>query len=521
MAERHWVGSNAIWDSVAGTKWALTSGGVGGQAVPTSLDDVFFDAGSGSVFVGLTAATVNAKTLICTGFTGTLSGSSQLNVAGNVTFFSGMTLNCTGLLNITAVATLTSGNKTWGGALTLVANVTHTFINNWTIGGNLTAGNTPTLNGGITISVGGSYNIANSNLNCNLIMNGTGTLAASTGIFTSSGSSVTINTTGTTTIGNLVLNGAIPFTYSAGTVNITTGTTLSLTNYTSTLNINPITLYNLTIGGVSTVTLGQNVNVRNLTTIGTLGQTSTLNGNTLNTAGLTKAGTSAIVNGTTNIVLNGTGSWTDTTSIAGGYISNNITINTSGVLTLVGSNHRYRTGTITYTSGTVIPGTSTFNIDASTTLNTNGMSFYNLTLTNSPTITNNSLLSVSNNLSYAAGSVITFAGTNGWTTKNFYILTSNNISHTLVAGKSYRVTTYFESISTTSSLKDSLISSIPGTKSVFTLDYGATQNVGYTNAVDIDSSIGQTIWTFNGVVTRTNNWNVFDSSIVNNKTFIF
>ena len=35
MADRYWVGGAAQWDSVVGVKWALTSGGVGGQAVPT------------------------------------------------------------------------------------------------------------------------------------------------------------------------------------------------------------------------------------------------------------------------------------------------------------------------------------------------------------------------------------------------------------------------------------------------------------------------------------------------------
>jgi hypothetical protein len=41
MANRFWVGGTASWDGTAGTKWALTSGGAGGQAVPTSADDVY------------------------------------------------------------------------------------------------------------------------------------------------------------------------------------------------------------------------------------------------------------------------------------------------------------------------------------------------------------------------------------------------------------------------------------------------------------------------------------------------
>jgi len=42
MANRYWVGGSDQWNGTAGTKWALTSGGAGGQTVPTSADDVFF-----------------------------------------------------------------------------------------------------------------------------------------------------------------------------------------------------------------------------------------------------------------------------------------------------------------------------------------------------------------------------------------------------------------------------------------------------------------------------------------------
>ena len=42
MADRYWVGGTANWDGTAGTKWATSSGGLGGASVPTSADDVFF-----------------------------------------------------------------------------------------------------------------------------------------------------------------------------------------------------------------------------------------------------------------------------------------------------------------------------------------------------------------------------------------------------------------------------------------------------------------------------------------------
>ena len=75
MANRYWVGGTASWDGTAGTKWALTSGGAGGQAVPTSADDVFFSAlstGTCTIDTGNTGA----KSINCTGFTGTITGTA-------------------------------------------------------------------------------------------------------------------------------------------------------------------------------------------------------------------------------------------------------------------------------------------------------------------------------------------------------------------------------------------------------------------------------------------------------------
>jgi hypothetical protein len=110
MANRYWVGGTAAWDATAGTKWALTSGGAGGQAVPTAADDVFFsNLSTGTCNVG-TSHTINS--LNCTGFAGTLSGAGQLTVASNVTFAAGQGLTWNGTLSITGTGTLTTGGKT-------------------------------------------------------------------------------------------------------------------------------------------------------------------------------------------------------------------------------------------------------------------------------------------------------------------------------------------------------------------------------------------------------------------------
>jgi hypothetical protein len=95
MANRFWVGGTDSWNATAGSKWALTSGGAGGEAVPTSADDVFFDGASGSVTVTVSAG-ANCLSLNFTGFTGTLAGSLNINVFGNFTLSSTMTWSHSG-----------------------------------------------------------------------------------------------------------------------------------------------------------------------------------------------------------------------------------------------------------------------------------------------------------------------------------------------------------------------------------------------------------------------------------------
>jgi len=120
MANRHWVGGTATWDGTAGTKWATTSGGAGGAAVPTSSDDVFFDGASGAVTVTTSGtATDVCNNLDFTGFTGTFSIASNtyVNVYGNLTLVSGMTLSGTNVgsrwqfLATATGKTITTGGK--------------------------------------------------------------------------------------------------------------------------------------------------------------------------------------------------------------------------------------------------------------------------------------------------------------------------------------------------------------------------------------------------------------------------
>jgi hypothetical protein len=79
MASLFWVGGTTTWNGTAGTKWATSSGGAGGAAVPTAADDVFFDASSGAANVTLSTTSV-ARSINCTGFTGTMTHPASTTV---------------------------------------------------------------------------------------------------------------------------------------------------------------------------------------------------------------------------------------------------------------------------------------------------------------------------------------------------------------------------------------------------------------------------------------------------------
>ena len=114
MADRYWVGGTASWDGTAGTKWAATSGGAGGESVPTSADDVFFDANSSGTCT-VAGGNTGAKSVTCTGFTGGLSINSSLVVFGNFTLSNNMTFTQgSALLRINGTGTIITAGKLIG-----------------------------------------------------------------------------------------------------------------------------------------------------------------------------------------------------------------------------------------------------------------------------------------------------------------------------------------------------------------------------------------------------------------------
>lgn len=173
MANRFWVGGTASWDGTAGTKWSATSGGAGGASVPTSADDVFFDAASGAVNCLISTGNTGARSITCTGFTGTLSGIIGITVSGNVTLVSGMTYTYTGGITLNATATIICAGKALGALSFTGAGATYT------LGDALTVTNSTTLTQG-TLNLNG--------------------FTASTGTFSSSNTNTRSITFGSTNI---------------------------------------------------------------------------------------------------------------------------------------------------------------------------------------------------------------------------------------------------------------------------------------------------------------------------------
>ena len=158
MANRYWVGGTGSWDGTAGTKWAATSGGAGGASVPTTADDVFFDANSGASTVTIAAGNTGCKSMTCTGFTGTLTGTGTLTIAGGFTLVSGMTCTATGPWTITGSGTLISGGKTIPFLQISTAGITVNQGDDFTFTGS------STTNIGIIRLLRGTYNTNNYNI---------------------------------------------------------------------------------------------------------------------------------------------------------------------------------------------------------------------------------------------------------------------------------------------------------------------------------------------------------------------
>lgn len=212
MASRYWVGGTATWDTTAGTKWAATSGGAGGQTVPGASDDVFFDAASGAATVTWdAAASTTVLTINSTGFTGTHAATTvSKTLAGTGTVWSSPS-SCT----ITGTPTITV-SSTGSTAISVTCNSVSALAVN-SVNFNFTAGTYS-----LTLSGTSFRNINFTGSSCTLATSAitmrTGNLTLSTG-GTFAALAITISGVGT-----LISNGKILGATTVGG----TGSTLTL-----------------------------------------------------------------------------------------------------------------------------------------------------------------------------------------------------------------------------------------------------------------------------------------------------
>ena len=275
MADRYWVGGTALWDGTAGSKWALTSGGAGGQAVPTSSDDVFFDAASGAVTV-----TVNINVLCqnmnCTGFTGTIAGSATgiIGVRGDFTASSTMTWSNAGGISFIKSGTclftgagITLGPIAVNGNLSTVLSLQSALISFAAV--TVTNGTFTTNNYAVTAT-----GLSSSNSNVRTINLGSSTVAINGGVgidftfptnltFNAGTSSISLSSAGVT------LNGGNRTFYNVSFTN-TTASNVEFIQGANTFN--NLTFTGTAAAGLSTIYFyaGQTIN-GTLSTTGTAG----------------------------------------------------------------------------------------------------------------------------------------------------------------------------------------------------------------------------------------------------------
>lgn len=316
MANRYWVGGTASWDGTAGSKWATTSGGAGGAAVPTSADDVFFDGTSGAVTVTISSSRV-CRSLNATGFTGTLAGSGALSVGdasgGSFTLSSGMTYSHSG--TITFVSTTTGNTITLAGK-----DLNHNVVFNgvggaWAFQDTFTANSVDLTAGAVTTN--------NHDVNIDGFATGSGSSVRSidfgTSVITITGGgsvwTVDTGTNETVTINNATIQSTIGFiqfylgAYHYKAINLTPGVSpfqsLRGTGTIDSVNLNGVNACTfkdgLTIGALkidagSVIKFDNNtVTILNsLTALGSIGNTITMQVETSGTWNITS--TAALIN---------------------------------------------------------------------------------------------------------------------------------------------------------------------------------------------------------------------------------
>jgi len=428
MATLYAIAAGGNWDTV-GTWSDTSSGGSSSGTVPTSSTDVVFDSGS----VG--AVVVNQTTCVCKTLTFqdadniiTFSTSKKLTVSGDVTFFTGQSTNISGAgtLEINAVATLTSaGNTIPGGftfnkagtdpdmggtaaVLTLVGNAIVTGLFTIASGSDYceldwTTNETLTCNGGITCSAWMCLGTAK-------IIAGGGTIQSGSDVCPISNM---LDLAGDITVGSVLcfdgsqMDDNTGITYVSGLITTTSSTLYIRCNCfldTPTADMHWNNLHFMNYG---------DVDLKDDTTID--GDLVTENTTTFKTSDIYIAGdlTVGIMGGTGSfagnrtIIMEGSGTWTARSLSS---VDCNLTFDATGETIVVSGVVCFGTKTLTYTAGTITTTSSRLSIQSSCTLDTDGVSWNDISLISASTVTLSSDLTCTGKLSISTQGTTEFAG---------------------------------------------------------------------------------------------------------------
>jgi len=404
-----WVGGTGNWSDE--THWSLTSGGTGGECIPTANDDVNFDASSFNAAGQIVTVDINGtcRNMNWTGVTNTptLAGAAirEFTLTGSLTLAAGMTQ--TGLAptyeGLMLFASATSQTITMNGKGLNRVRFETGAAGEWTLQDDFVVRNQILLNSGI-------FNTNNQNVTSGTLS--TSNITTPDRTLNLGSSAITLTSAATTVLDyrndtNFTLNsGTSTINISGNTTTIETGIlakTISNLNYTGagnrTINTgsdaNPITFGNITTGNGGQLNInGTSPKVyQNITTGNNVGGTitgvATNLGNTING----------------NITL-GTGA---TTNFSGGYdITGNVTAGNNKTLnfgTAAGNNNFAGTVTIGDNGAFLAGGAKNNTFIGAFTLGTTATA----TFSNMPIASNNSFstININNGSTFAFSSVAT------------------------------------------------------------------------------------------------------------------
>jgi hypothetical protein len=505
------------------TNWG-TSTNWSDNTVPTASIDAIFDANSRDCVLNADRV---CRDLIFTAFpsprtvnlaTFNLSPYRSVTLQSDI---SSRVIGTTGTLRMAQTTggtilngTITPNGGTWPLNFTGTgAAITITLAANFTVAGNVLLGTGTTYSGnsffigGNLSTTGGTNTLVTSSTN--FFMNGSGTLSMVAPC------NLEINTAGTITVlGNISAGRKFVIT-SVGTLSLPPTTNFTfIPSGPSTIDFGPgnKVFQDFTTNTVAngTTTILSSFTCRDISLIvGTYnGPTSPLNAIITITRNYSIVNLVTATNGTLSLVMEGT-------SVGGGSILNNSVISRLPLSINAGTNtislgaaiSIFQNAVLTRNSGNINVGTSTLSFQNGASVTINNMVFWNV-FTNVNTITQNVLNTINGTLTINGNN--TFNGTAGWTCANLICSTPNAII-TLQNLITYTTTTSVNMLGSNAQ-KILMTSNAAGARAIWTFN-GNNQSMVYVSATRIDSDLGQTIWSFGGVIAltplpeATRNWN--------------